>query len=84
MKRSEYYSERDRKPRRFRFLISFLSAAYCICLVSPSGAALPAVGAQAQAVAPGRAECVMEAGSRRILYELNGERMLPMASTTKF
>lgn len=83
MKRNEYYSERDRKPRRFRFLISFLSAAYCFCLVSPARAALSAVGAQAQAVAPGRAECVMEARSRRILYELNGERMLPMASTTK-
>ncbi len=30
-----------------------------------------------------RAECVMEKNSRRILYEANGEKQLPMASTTK-
>ncbi len=29
------------------------------------------------------AECVMEAGSRRILYESRGDTRLPMASTTK-
>ena len=31
----------------------------------------------------GKAECVMELNSRRILYESNGEKKLPMASTTK-
>ena len=31
----------------------------------------------------GKAECVMELNSRRILYESNGEQRLPMASTTK-
>ena len=34
-------------------------------------------------IAPGKAECVMELNSRRILYELNGDSRLPMASTTK-
>lgn len=31
----------------------------------------------------GKAECVMELNSRRILYESNGDMRLPMASTTK-
>ena len=31
----------------------------------------------------GKAECVMELSSRRILYEANGDTRLPMASTTK-
>ena len=31
----------------------------------------------------GRAECVMEANSRRVLYESHGDLPLPMASTTK-
>lgn len=31
----------------------------------------------------GKAECVMELNSRRILYESNGDIRLPMASTTK-
>ena len=31
----------------------------------------------------GKAECVMEVNSRRILYESNGDMRLPMASTTK-
>ena len=31
----------------------------------------------------GKAECVMEMSSRRILYESNGDTRLPMASTTK-
>ena len=30
-----------------------------------------------------KAECVMEKESRRILYEYNGDRRLPIASTTK-
>lgn len=31
----------------------------------------------------GKAECVVEANSRRVLYEWNGDTRLPMASTTK-
>ena len=31
----------------------------------------------------GKAECVMEKNSRRILYQFNGDQRLPMASTTK-
>lgn len=34
-------------------------------------------------ISPSHAECVMEAKSRRILYEKGGDLRLPMASTTK-
>ena len=34
-------------------------------------------------ITEGKAECVMELNSRRILYESRGELRLPMASTTK-
>lgn len=37
----------------------------------------------ADSVTEGKAECVMELYSRRILYEKNGDTRLPMASTTK-
>lgn len=37
----------------------------------------------AQVWAEGKAECVMELHSRRILYESKGDTRLPMASTTK-
>ncbi len=37
----------------------------------------------AKADSPAKAECVMEANSRRILYEAHGDVRLPMASTTK-
>jgi len=39
--------------------------------------------AAANHYAEGKAECVMEINSRRILYESNGDLRLPMASTTK-
>ena len=32
---------------------------------------------------PAKAVCVMEQSSRRVLYEVNGDTRLPMASTTK-
>ena len=41
------------------------------------------VYAQANAIQEGKAECVMELNSRRILYAKNAENSLPMASTTK-
>lgn len=76
------FPEAERKPLRFRFLTAFLSAAYCICVAAPAG--YTREGTRAEASAPAaRAECVMEADSRRILYERNGEQALPMASTTK-
>ena len=37
----------------------------------------------AKAATEGVAECIMEAGSRRVLYEKRGDTRLPMASTTK-
>ena len=39
--------------------------------------------AQGSQIPFSRAECVMEATSRRILYESSGDLRLPMASTTK-
>lgn len=48
---------------------------------------LPLKHAKAEIVQPvfasGRAECVMEQNSRRVLYETRGDVRLPMASTTK-
>ena len=38
---------------------------------------------QNQAILEGKAECVMEVNSRRVLYEWNADTRLPMASTTK-
>ena len=56
----------------------------CYCGVSATS---PVKQAKAETVLPvytvGRAECVMEKNSRRILYEANGDVRLPMASTTK-
>ena len=37
----------------------------------------------AEEIARGKAECVIELSSGRILYEYNGDTRLPMASTTK-
>lgn len=76
------------KPFHFRFLTGFLTAAYCVCLASPAGYALWdgkfRAGAETpERAAAGAAECVMEAESRRILYERQGDVPLPMASTTK-
>ena len=39
--------------------------------------------AESNAYVEGKAECVMEVNSRRILYESHGDLRLPMASTTK-
>ena len=41
------------------------------------------VSASAQAWQEGKAECVMELDSRRIVYASNADVRLPMASTTK-
>lgn len=37
----------------------------------------------AQTISEGKAECVMEVNSRRVLYQRRGDVRLPMASTTK-
>lgn len=42
-----------------------------------------ACGNSKSGVQEGKAECVMEINSRRVLYESNGDTRLPMASTTK-
>lgn len=43
---------------------------------------IPFIG-KADSYLEGKAECVMELNSRRVLYEKNGDIRLPMASTTK-
>lgn len=43
----------------------------------------PVRSTSAIAFTPSKAECVMEATSRRVLYESHGDVRLPMASTTK-
>ena len=83
MSTAEYLAEAEKRPRRFRFLCGFLSAAYCVCLLSPAGYAWAKAENKKTSVPPAQAECVMEANSRRILYESNGAAQLPMASTTK-
>lgn len=57
----------------------------CLCLFILSWFLFPVKNnhVSAQGLQEGRAECVMELHSRRILYEKNGEERLPMASTTK-
>lgn len=81
MKREFYPSEAEPKPRLFRFLCAFLSAAYCVCLFQPL--LFSFAQASSHSASHAQAECVMEADSRRILYERNAGERLPMASTTK-
>lgn len=79
----EYAYSSGKKRRSFGCLLAcgFLTGAYLICLFHPVSRS---VSASADSRAPAsRAECVMDAESRRILYEYNGEESLPMASTTK-
>lgn len=57
--------------------IAFFIASFCTLLFSPFSVV------KTSAECEGKAECVMELRSRRILYEKSGERRLPMASTTK-
>lgn len=83
MSTAEYLAEAEKRPRRFRFLCGFLSAAYCVCLLSPAGYAWAKAENKKTSVPPRQAECVHGGNSRRILYESNGAAQLPMASTTK-
>ncbi len=61
-------------------LMGVLSVCMVGVVISP---AKTAVNAQEQGWVEGKAECVMEAKSRRILYAFNADAPLPMASTTK-
>ena len=83
MKNGANLQEAEIKPRRFHFLWGFLLAAYCVSLVYPTGVGKANAEQKKSSVSPAQAECVMEAGTRRILYERNAEARLPMASTTK-
>ena len=64
--------------------IAALCLLICTCLtgINPIRDA-NLVNAQGGKWVEGKAECVMEMNSRRILYASNGETPLPMASTTK-
>ncbi len=76
---------RKTNARKVRFFISFLVAAYAICLCSPifDLFCIKKRTAFASYETAGQAECVMEIHSRRILFAQNADVRLPMASTTK-
>lgn len=63
-------------------IFTFFSCIFCGILMQTSVDTVKAEGVL-PASAAGRAECVMEQNSRRILYEKSGDVRLPMASTTK-
>ncbi len=62
-----------------RLFLCVLSLFFALLFCFPHPRVVCAVGE----VAEGKAECVMELNSRRILYESRGDIRLPMASTTK-
>ena len=63
----------------FRLIVSSLLSAYIMLLITPATLKVSAV----TPIPESKAECVMEANSRRVLYQANGDVRLPMASTTK-
>ncbi len=62
----------------YRGIFIFVLTAVFICFFP-----LKKEKVSANNAAEGLAECVMEQNSRRILYQKNGDKRLPMASTTK-
>lgn len=69
------------KARVFAFkcaVVSLFSALFCLYF-APNNF----VKVSAEEITHGKAECVIELSSGRILYEYNGDMRLPMASTTK-
>lgn len=63
---------------------TLLSALFCSAIIYiPIKSASNPLLASADSSVMGKAECVMELNSRRILYAYNAEEALPMASTTK-
>ena len=69
------------KVKAFAFrciAISLFSALFCLYFSPSYGAKV-----SAETIPQGRAECVIELSSGRVLYEYNGDTRLPMASTTK-
>ncbi len=67
----------------FRLISVSLFSAYLFVLFSPEQNAFSVKADTTANWVEGKAECVMEINSRRILYESNGDSRLPMASTTK-
>ncbi len=69
------------KARSFGFrcmTVSLFSALFCLYF-APNYT----IQVSAEEIAQGKAECVIELSSGRVLYERNGDTRLPMASTTK-
>ncbi len=64
------------------FLTASLLIAFCLSPLFDRSNTFSAQAAE-QKCAEGRAECVMEVDSRRVLYASKSETALPMASTTK-
>ena len=66
----------------FQLSVALLTTAYLTFLI-PRESSVKADGNTKYSYAEGKAECVMELHSRRVLYQNNGDLRLPMASTTK-
>ena len=71
-----------RKNNVFKYFIGIITCAFVVCNLQFSAVPMHIVSHGA-IITEGRAECVMELNSRRILYEKQGDLRLPMASTTK-
>ena len=69
------------KRKKLRWIALIILVSLFFCSQEPIFSAL--VFAKEAQVPISRAECVMEANSRRVLYESSGDLRLPMASTTK-
>lgn len=68
------------KSNRIKKIIAVFLAFFCLSMIKSSK--IQPNSAHADYV-EGKAECVIEAKSRRVLYQKNGDLRLPMASTTK-
>ena len=64
-----------------RFYFQAISFFLCLCFIS--AISLKTVRAKGEKAVEGRAECVIEQETGRVLYEVRGDTRLPMASTTK-
>lgn len=66
-----------------RFLSWVISFFFACCIINTFSIKRANAENVLPVLASGRAECVMEKSSRRILYETRGDVRMPMASTTK-
>ena len=69
--------------KRSLTVILFISIVFAACFSVSNFKINALCSAKEDEISYSQAECVMEANTRRILYEYRGEVRLPMASTTK-